>query len=67
VSILLAPFALILVNLDIVVLLMVIILRGLPLLLRGDTIIPLRFPLWFGILVKVLSFIVLHMVDGVTM
>ena len=49
--ILLASFALILVNLDIVVLLIVIILGG--------------FPLRFDILVKVLLFIVLHMVSRV--
>ena len=66
-SMLLAPFALILVNLDIVVLLMVIILRGLYLLLRGGAIVPLRFPLWFSILVIKVLFIFLHMVGRVTM
>jgi hypothetical protein len=66
-STLLAPLALILVNLDIVELLRVIVLRGFPLLLRGGATIPLRFPLWFGILIKVLLFVALHMADGVTM
>jgi hypothetical protein len=48
--------------------LMVIFLWGLSLWLRGGAIVPLKFPLWFSVLVvKVLLFIFLHMVDGVTM
>ena len=50
---LLAPFALILFNLGIVVLLMVVILRG--------------FPLRVDILVKVLLLLVLHKVNRVTL
>ena len=52
VSMLLAPFALILLNLSIGVLLMVLSLRG--------------FPLRFGILIEVL-FLVLHKVSRVTL
>ena len=67
-SSLVAPSAGVLVHLNIVGFLMVIFLWGLSLLLGGGAIVPLRFPLWFGVLVvKVLLFIFLHMVDGVTM
>ena len=52
-SMLLAPFTLILLNLSIVVLLMVVILRG--------------FPLRFGILIEILLLIVLHKVSIVTL
>ena len=52
-SMLLAPFALTLFNLGIVVLLMVVILRG--------------FPLRFGILIEVLLLVVLHKVSRVTL
>ena len=52
-SMLLAPFTLILLNLSIVVFLMVVILRG--------------FSLRFGILIKILLFVVLHKVSRVTL
>ena len=52
-SMLLEPFTLILLNLSIVVLQMVVILRG--------------FPLRFGILIKILLFVVIHKVSRVTL
>ena len=66
-SSLVASSAGVLVHLNIVGFLMVIFLRGLYLLLRGGAIVPLRFPLWFSILVVKVLFIFLHMVDGVIM
>jgi hypothetical protein len=63
VSSVVAPYIGVLVNLNIVGFLMVIFLRGLSLLLRGGAIIPLRFLLWFSVLVvKVLLFIFVHIV-----
>ena len=68
VSLLLAPPASVLVHLIMVGFLMVIILWGLSMWLRRGAIVPLRFPLWFSILViKALPFILLHVVDGITM
>jgi hypothetical protein len=51
VSNLVAPSVGVLVHLNIVGFLMVIFLRGLSLLLRVGAIVPLRFPLWFSVLV----------------
>jgi len=68
VSSLAAPSIGVLVYLNIVGFFMVIFLWDLSLLLREGVIVPLRFPLWFSVLVvKVLLFIFLHMVDRVTM
>jgi hypothetical protein len=64
---LLTKFAGVLVYFKIVGLLMVIILRGLSLQFGGGATIPLRFPLWSSILVKIFLTVVLHKVRRVTM